>query len=123
MIPAVCMFVVDIRVTDTYTHEEVLEIIRQHIDSSVEPRSLRMRSTAIAPEHPLVQAGTRLGKQVYGSPTCSDKALMPFPALKCGPGDSARSHTADEFIFVDEIEKGVSFYIDLIKGMMKTGIA
>jgi acetylornithine deacetylase len=123
MVPALCRFVVDIRVTDTYTHEEVLEIIRQHVDCSVEPRSLRMRSTAISPEHPLVLAGTALGSKVYGSPTCSDKALMPFPALKCGPGDSARSHTADEFIYVDEIGKGVSFYIDLIKGMMKTGTA
>jgi acetylornithine deacetylase len=123
MVPALCRFVVDIRVTDAYTHEEVLEIIQQHITCAVVPRSLRMRSTAIALEHPLVQAGIQLGKEVYGSPTCSDKALMPFPALKCGPGDSARSHTADEFIYVDEIEKGVSFYIDLIDGMIKTGTA
>jgi acetylornithine deacetylase len=122
MVPALCRFVVDIRVTDAYTHEEVLEIIQQHVNCALVPRSLRMRSTAIAPEHPLVQAGISLGKQVYGSPTCSDKALMPFPALKCGPGDSARSHTADEFIYLDEIEKGVSFYINLINGMMKTDI-
>jgi acetylornithine deacetylase len=119
MVPAQCRFVVDVRVTDAYTHEEVLEIIQQHITCAVVPRSLRMRSTAIGLEHPLVQAGIQLGKEVYGSPTCSDKALMPFPALKCGPGDSARSHTADEFIYSDEIEKGVSFYIDLVNEMIK----
>jgi acetylornithine deacetylase len=123
MVPSLCRFVVDIRVTDAYTHEEVLKIIRQHTDCTVEPRSLRMKSTAIAETHPLVQSGTRLGKQVYGSPTCSDKALMPFPALKCGPGDSARSHTANEFIYLDEIKNGVSFYIDLINGMMKKDTA
>jgi acetylornithine deacetylase len=119
MVPALCRFVVDIRVTDAYTHEAVLEIIQQHVNCTVAPRSLRMKSTAIALNHPLVQAGIKLGKQVYGSPTCSDKALMPFPALKCGPGDSARSHTADEFIYTEEIEKGISFYIDLINGMMQ----
>ncbi len=118
MVPALCRFVVDIRVTDAYTHEDVLEIIRQQVSCSVEPRSLRMRSTAIALEHPLVQAGLQLGSEVYGSPTCSDKALMPFPALKCGPGNSARSHTANEFIYVDEVEKGIEFYIQLINKMM-----
>jgi acetylornithine deacetylase len=122
MVPALCRFVVDIRVTDACTHEEVLEIIQQHVTCAVVPRSLRMRSTAIGLEHPLVQAGIQLGKQVYGSPTCSDKALMPFAALKCGPGDSARSHTADEFIYLGEIENGVSFYIDLINESMKTNI-
>jgi acetylornithine deacetylase len=120
MVPALCRFVVDVRVTDACTHEEILNIIQQHVDCTVMPRSLRMRSTAIALNHPLVQAGIKLGKQVYGSPTCSDKSLMPFPALKCGPGDSARSHTADEFIYVDEIEKGVSFYIDLINETIRT---
>jgi acetylornithine deacetylase len=118
MVPALCRFVVDIRVTDAYTHQEVLAIIRQQVNCSVEPRSLRMRSTAIALEHPLVQAGIQLGSEVYGSPTCSDKALMPFPSLKCGPGDSARSHTADEFIFVEEVEKGINYYIQLITKMM-----
>jgi acetylornithine deacetylase len=123
MVPALCRFVVDIRVTDAYTHEEVLATIRQHISSTVQPRSLRMKSTAIALNHPLVKAGVQMGGRVYGSPTCSDKALMPFPALKCGPGDSARSHTADEFIYVDEIEKGVQFYIALITETMKTNTA
>jgi acetylornithine deacetylase len=118
MVPAQCRFVVDVRITDAYTHEEVLAIIRQHVSCTVTPRSLRMRSTGIATTHPLVQAGIILGKEVYGSPTCSDKALMPFPALKCGPGNSARSHTANEFIYIQEVEEGVAFYIQLITKMM-----
>ena len=73
-----------------------------------------MRTTKIDVSHPLVQAGIALGKKVYGSPTCSDKALMSFSALKCGPGDSARSHTADEFIYLKEIEEGINFYVELL---------
>lgn len=119
MVPALCRFVVDIRITDAYTHEEVLDIVRQHVGCAVVPRSLRMRSTGIATDHPLVQAGIALGSTVYGSPTCSDKALMPFPALKCGPGDSARSHTADEFIYVEEVRNGIAFYIQLISKAME----
>jgi acetylornithine deacetylase len=118
VVPAVCNFVVDIRVTDAYTHEEVLKIIKQHISSEVKPRSLRMRSTKIDITHPLVQAGISLGKSVYGSPTCSDKALMPFPALKMGPGDSARSHTADEFIYTSELHEGIESYIQLLKQLL-----
>ena len=74
-----------------------------------------MRSSIIPPEHPLVRAGLSLGRTLYGSPTTSDKALMPFPALKMGPGDSARSHTADEFIFLNEIAEGISLYIKLLE--------
>ena len=73
-----------------------------------------MRSTSIALEHPLVKAGLNLGLSYYGSPTTSDKALMPFPALKMGPGDSARSHTADEYIYIDEIKEGIETYIQLL---------
>jgi acetylornithine deacetylase len=73
-----------------------------------------MKSTSIALDHPLVKAGIHLGKGYYGSPTTSDKALMPFPTLKMGPGDSARSHTADEFIYLKEIEAGILAYIQLI---------
>jgi len=115
MVPALCSFVVDIRVTDTYTHEEILETIKQHVRSNVKPRSMRLRSSKIDKDHPLVQAGTRLGKKTYGSPTSSDAALINAPVLKCGPGDSARSHTADEFIFLDEIKEGISTYIKLIE--------
>lgn len=123
VVPATCQFTIDIRVTDAYTHEEVLEIVQQHTSSVLTPRSMRLRATGIAPGHPLVAAGTRLGKSSYGSPTSSDKALMPFPALKCGPGDSARSHTADEYIYLSEIEAGVQDYIELIELTFKAAAA
>lgn len=115
VVPADCSYVVDIRIPDCYTHEEVLTIIKDNIKSGFKERSIRLRSTRIELEHPLVQAGVQLGGKPYGSPTCSDKALMPFPALKCGPGDSARSHTADEFIYVEEIEKGIQRYIQMLE--------
>lgn len=115
MVPAVCSFIVDIRVTDEYTHEEVLETIKQQVRSDVQPRSMRLRSSKIEKDHPLVQAGMALGKQTYGSPTTSDAALINAPVLKCGPGNSARSHTADEFIYLDEIKEGISTYIKLIE--------
>ncbi|MEP7317557.1 MAG: M20 family metallo-hydrolase [Panacibacter sp.] len=118
VVPAQCTFAVDIRVTDAYSHEAVLEIIQENINSEVTPRSLRMRSTRIDVDHPVVQAGLAVGKKMYGSPTCSDKALMPFPALKCGPGDSARSHTADEFIYLNEIKDGIDTYIKMIEKIL-----
>lgn len=120
MIPSGCHFVVDIRITDAYSHEEVLAIIKQNVSSLVTPRSMRLRSTAIDVHHPLVQAGIELGKTCYGSPTSSDKALLPFPALKCGPGDSARSHTADEFIYIDEIKDGIETYIAMLNKIIIT---
>jgi len=115
VVPAVCNFIVDIRVTDAYTHEEILETIKQHVQSVVQPRSMRLRSSKIDKSHPLVLAGIKLGKQTYGSPTTSEGALIPAPVLKCGPGDSARSHTADEFIFLKEIEEGIDIYIRLLE--------
>lgn len=115
VVPAQCSYTVDVRVNELYTFEEVLHTIRQHVQSTVVARSTRLRSTGIASEHPLVQAGLALHKTCYGSPTTSDKALMPFPALKMGPGDSARSHTADEFIYINEIEEGVATYIQLLQ--------
>ncbi|MFN8305928.1 MAG: M20 family metallo-hydrolase [Ferruginibacter sp.] len=115
MVPASCTFLVDVRVTDAYTHEEVLETIRQHVQSDVKPRSMRLRSSSISKEHPLVQAGIKLGKSMYGSPTTSDAALLNVPVLKCGPGDSARSHTADEFIHLAEIREGIDTYIRILE--------
>ncbi|RTL58836.1 MAG: M20/M25/M40 family metallo-hydrolase [Sphingobacteriales bacterium] len=114
VVPAQCKFVIDVRVNELYTHEEIIETVRQHIQSEVKPRSTRLRSSSISLEHPLVKAGISLGSTYYGSPTTSDKALMPFPALKMGPGDSARSHTADEYIYVDEIKNGIDLYIQLL---------
>ncbi|MEO7531164.1 MAG: M20 family metallo-hydrolase [Sediminibacterium sp.] len=118
VVPSQCKFVVDVRVNELYTFEEILETIRQNITSEVTPRSLRMRSTAISMEHVLIKAGLALGRTYYGSPTTSDKALMPFQTLKMGPGDSARSHTADEYIYIDEINKGIGLYIQLLKQVL-----
>ena len=115
VVPDECSFVVDIRVTDMYTHEEVLQTIKENIDCEVKPRSMRLRSSSIDMTHLLVQAGIKLGKTTYGSPTTSDAALINAPVLKCGPGDSARSHTADEFIYLNEIEDGISTYIKLLE--------
>jgi acetylornithine deacetylase len=114
VVPAQCRFVADVRINELYSFEEVLSTIRANVQSEVVPRSDRLRSTMIPLDHPLVQAGLSLGKTCYGSPTSSDKALMPFPALKLGPGDSARSHTADEFIFIQEIKEGIELYIQLL---------
>ncbi|HVZ57890.1 MAG TPA: M20 family metallo-hydrolase [Chitinophagaceae bacterium] len=114
VVPAQCRFVVDTRVNELYTFEEILDCIRRNLKSEIQPRSTRLRSSSIALDHPLVQAGIRLGRTYYGSPTTSDKALMNFPTLKMGPGDSARSHTADEFIFLDEIREGIDLYIRML---------
>lgn len=115
VVPAVCHFVIDIRLNELYQPEAMLRYLQQNMKSELKARSMRLRPTAIALEHPLVRAGLVSGKTCYGSPTTSDKALMPFPALKMGPGDSARSHTADEFIYLDEIRSGVIGYISLLE--------
>ncbi|HEY1006161.1 MAG TPA: M20 family metallo-hydrolase [Sphingobacteriaceae bacterium] len=114
VVPAECRFTVDVRVTDLYRNEEVLEIIRAHVSCQVTPRSLRLKSSSIGIDHPLVQQGIALGRRTYGSPTTSDQALMDIPSLKIGPGDSARSHMADEYIFVDEIRQGIDLYVKLL---------
>lgn len=119
VVPPECKFVVDVRLNEFYTHEEILETITTNLQSTVTMRSDRLRSSMIELSHPLVKAGLGLGRKYYGSPTSSDKALMPFPALKIGPGDSARSHTADEFIFVDEIKNGIDLYISLLEKVVK----
>jgi acetylornithine deacetylase len=114
VVPAQCTFVVDTRVNELYSFEEVLDTIRKNVSCELQPRSFRLRSTSIPLDHSLVKAGLKLKRTYYGSPTTSDKALMPFPALKIGPGDSARSHTADEYIYIDEIKQGIDLYIKLL---------
>ena len=114
VVPASCTFVVDVRVTDAYRNEEVLEIIRQHVSCDVTPRSIRLKPSKIDKGHPIVQAGIALGRTTYGSPTTSDQSLLDIPSLKVGPGDSARSHTADEFVYVDEIKEGIELYIEML---------
>lgn len=114
VVPAECTFTVDVRVTDQYSLEEVLAVVQQNVKSQVTPRSLRMRSSGIRMDHPIVVAAQELGLELYGSPTTSDQALIPVPSVKIGPGDSARSHSADEFIYVSEIIQGIDTYISLL---------
>lgn len=117
VVPASCTFVVDVRVTDAYRNEEVLEIIQQHVSCEVKPRSIRLKPSSIDKTHPIVQAGIALGRDTYGSPTTSDQSLLDISSLKIGPGDSARSHTADEFIYVDEIREGIEIYVEMLSGI------
>lgn len=115
VVPDACQFTVDVRLTDAYTAEEVLEIIRKNVKATVTPRSTRLKPSSIPETHPLVQAGLALGRNTYGSPTTSDQALLPIPSLKMGPGFSGRSHMADEFIYLVEIEDGIRLYIELLQ--------
>jgi acetylornithine deacetylase len=115
VVPATCTFTVDVRVTDAYTNEEVLKIIRTNVHCDVKPRSIRLKPSSIDRQHPLVQAGIALGRSTYGSPTTSDQALLSIPSVKVGPGDSARSHMADEYIYVDEIAEGIELYIKMLE--------
>ncbi len=114
VVPAECKFTVDVRVTDAYRNEEVLKIIRQNVNCDVNPRSTRLKPSSISIDHPIVKAGIAMGRETYGSPTTSDQALLDIPSLKMGPGDSARSHMADEYIYTDEIKEGIALYIKLI---------
>jgi acetylornithine deacetylase len=117
VVPASCTFTVDVRVTDAYRNEEVLAIIREHVSSDVTPRSIRLKPSKIDKDHPIVKAGIALGRSTYGSPTTSDQSLLDIPSLKVGPGDSARSHTADEFVFIDEIREGIELYIKMLESI------
>ncbi len=118
VVPDTCEFVVDVRATDAYKNEEVFEIIKEHVDCEVKPRSLRLTPSSISQDHAIVKAGLSIGRNTYGSPTTSDQALMNFPSLKCGPGYSGRSHTADEFIYLDEIKEGVEIYIKMLSQLV-----
>lgn len=114
VVPDSCTFTIDCRVTEQYTLEEVLQTIRENIGSEATPRSVRLKPSAIAHEHPIVQAGLALGRTTYGSPTTSDQAVLDCQSLKLGPGHSERSHTADEFIYLSEIEEGIDLYIKML---------
>lgn len=118
VIPSTCSFVVDVRTTELYSNNEVLDFIKKTVKSEVTARSTRLNSSKIEIDHPIVRSGLSLGKSIYGSPTMSDQALIPFPSIKVGPGDSARSHTADEFIYLHEIDDGVHFYINLLNNVI-----
>lgn len=114
VVPAECRFTVDVRATDTYTLEEIIATIKQHVTCEVTPRSLRLKPSGISDEHPLVKVAIKLNIPRYGSPTTSDQALIPVPSVKMGPGDSARSHSANEFIYVNELKQGIDIYIKLV---------
>ena len=114
VVPDECRFTIDIRSNECYANQEILDEIARNLQAKVKARSTRLNSSHIAPEHPLVQKCIDMGKVPFGSPTLSDQALMPFPSLKIGPGDSARSHTADEFIKMSEIRDGIADYLQLI---------
>jgi acetylornithine deacetylase len=115
VVPDTCTFTVDVRVTEQYTLEEVIDTIQAHVQSEVKPRSIRLKPSSIPADHPIVLAGLALGRHTYGSPTTSDQAVLNCPSLKCGPGHSARSHSADEFIYLHEIGEGVNGYIQMLE--------
>jgi len=110
VVPDSCQFTVDVRTTELYTNTEVFNIIQQNIKSEVTPRSLRLNSSSIPLSHPFVQAGLKIGRTYYGSPTSSDQAVILCPSLKMGPGLSTRSHSSDEFIYVQEIKEAIQIY-------------
>lgn len=117
VVPDRCEFVVDVRSNECYTNERLLSIIREHVGCEVKPRSLRLNSTRTDAEHPLVRRAMFMGKEPFGSPTLSDQALMPFPSVKIGPGSSARSHAADEYICLQEIREAIDMYVHLLDGL------
>ena len=118
-VPADVELVVDVRVNDKYSNQEVADLLQEKAPcDEIIPRSLRLNSSSIPVDHDLVKAGIALGRTTYGSPTLSDQAGLTCPSLKLGPGDSTRSHSANEFIYVNEIEEGIEIYIDLLKSIL-----
>ena len=117
VVPDRCTFVVDIRSNELYSNEEILEEIKKHISCDAVPRSTRLSSSATPLNHPIIVKAKETGREIFGSPTLSDQALMPFPSVKIGPGKSSRSHTADEFVEIKEIEQGISVYYELLSGL------
>lgn len=118
VVPDRCEFVVDVRTNECYSNEEVVEILKREIDCEIKPRSYRLNSSYISPEHPVVQRAILLGKSFYGSPTLSDQTFLRIPSLKMGPGDSARSHTADEYIIKSEMREAIELYVKLLDGLV-----
>lgn len=115
VVPAKVDLVIDVRVNDAYSNKEIAEILEENSPcTKITPRSLRLNSSSISSNHELVKAGISLGRETYGSPTLSDQSVLSCQSLKLGPGDSTRSHSANEFIYVSEIEEGIKIYIDLL---------
>ncbi|HDZ05101.1 hypothetical protein LCGC14_0081650 [marine sediment metagenome] len=118
VVPAHVDLVVDVRVNDAYSNKEIADLLKKDAPCELKERSLRLNSSKINKDHPLVQSGVALGRTTYGSPTLSDQAALSCQSLKLGPGDSTRSHSANEFIYVDEIEEGIDLYIKILKGFL-----
>lgn len=115
VVPAHVELVIDVRVNDNYTNQEIADILTKKSPcTKITPRSLRLNSSSISKKHPLVKAGVEMGRKTYGSPTLSDQSVLSCQSLKLGPGDSTRSHSADEFIYLHEIEEGIQIYIELL---------
>ncbi|MGB5428657.1 MAG: M20 family metallo-hydrolase [Eudoraea sp.] len=114
VVPAKVHLVIDVRVNDKYSNKEIAEMLSREAPCELKPRSLRLNSSSIDKDHPLVVSGIKLGRDTYGSPTLSDQAALSCPSLKLGPGDSTRSHTANEFIYIKEIEEGINLYIKIL---------
>lgn len=119
VVPAQVDLVVDVRVNDCYTNQEIAEMLQKEAPCKMTPRSLRLNSSCIDPNHALVKSGLALGRKTYGSPTLSDQAALSCQSVKLGPGDSTRSHSADEFIYVNEIEEGIDLYIKILSGFLQ----
>lgn len=115
VVPDKCEFIIDVRTNELYSNEEVFDIIKSHLKSEVKARSFRLSSSGISPDHPLVKRCIELGMKPFGSPTLSDQALMRFPSFKLGPGESSRSHSADEFIRLSEIGHAIETYLKILK--------
>ena len=114
VVPDRCQFVVDVRTNERYQNQEIVDFLRGKLQSEIVPRSTHLNSSRISENHPLIRKGIEMGKTTYGSPTLSDQSMMPFETLKMGPGESARSHTPDEFILLSEIRAGIRDYIELL---------
>ncbi len=117
VIPDHCTFVVDVRSNELYSNEEIFDTIQQHVTCEVKARSFRLNSSHIDESHPIIQQAIRMGRTPFGSPTLSDQALMRFPSVKIGPGSSSRSHTADEYVLIKEIEEAIELYLELLDGL------
>ena len=120
VVPAKVDLVIDVRVNDCYSNREIADLLCKDAPCKLTPRSLRLNSSSIDRDHPLVVAGVNLGRETYGSPTLSDQAALSCPSLKLGPGDSKRSHSANEFIFIEEIENGIELYVEILKAFLLT---
>jgi acetylornithine deacetylase len=118
VVPDTCQLVVDVRTNEHYSNHEIYDLICGQVNAEVKARSFRLNSSGIPPNHPVVARGLALGLKAFGSPTLSDQALIPFPSIKIGPGDSARSHTAQEHIYLHELAQGILTYIDLLNGLL-----